>query len=489
MNGERWRLDEFRRAAVTTGFAGRVANLRTRTRSTVLLGFTICRLVLVAPTGHSFLYTPRLHGLTVPQLIHSSRLLGVPGLRLDLPPLGPRSEFAPGARSMGDDVGRQAVPCQPPGGGHVPPRDDVPTGCEPCTGGMSTLAASPETTPRRPRRRLALVTTLWWGHGAARLVLALLLLTYGASKTTLVQFGMADMGDSLIEFGEMSPMGLLWRQVAFSPLFQLLAGVAEVGAGLALLWRRTVILGALIALADMSFVLVLNLGYDVPVKQLSTLMVVLAIVVLTPWVPRLLRAVLGQAALPAAPLHRLIPWRPLDRLTDPVVLIVVVLAASLITWISVTGLQRAMHENHAAPAGVWAVVSDTVAPAPQATQDHRWQRVAIGTHDVGDGRVRMQLRTVDGRLLDGTVLRRADGSLQARLSSPPSPGQHRAEAGDAATRSATLRFTPTDGGRLHVTGSGPEGRVDLVLAPSPENRILFDRGFSWVPRVDDPFNR
>ena len=49
---------------------------------------------------------------------------------------------------------------------------------------------------------------------------------------------------ALISQGEMSPMGLLWRMVAFSPLFQLLAGIAECGAGLALLWRRSVPFGA-----------------------------------------------------------------------------------------------------------------------------------------------------------------------------------------------------------------------------------------------------
>src|SRR5699024_2804024 len=113
--------------------------------------------------------------------------------------------------------------------------------------------------------RLAAVTLGWWAHGGVRLVLALVLMYYGGAKLVLGQFGLSGPGDALITQGEMSPMGLLWRMVAFSPLFQVLAGLAEFGAGLALLWRRTVALGAAIGAASMSLVLVLNIGYDVMV--------------------------------------------------------------------------------------------------------------------------------------------------------------------------------------------------------------------------------
>src|SRR5699024_1221285 len=112
-------------------------------------------------------------------------------------------------------------------------------------------------------------TTGWWAHGLVRLLLASALVYYGVAKLVLGQFGVADTGDALITQGEMSPMGMLWRMVALSPLFQFLAGLTEFGAALALLWRRTVPLGGLLAFASMVFVFVLNLGYDVPVKQIS----------------------------------------------------------------------------------------------------------------------------------------------------------------------------------------------------------------------------
>ena len=89
--------------------------------------------------------------------------------------------------------------------------------------------------------RTVTVTLGWWAHGAVRLVLAVAMLYYGYAKLVLGQFGVADMGDALIAQGEMSPMGVLWRMVAFSPLFQVLAGSSMAHArahGAFMTWAR-----------------------------------------------------------------------------------------------------------------------------------------------------------------------------------------------------------------------------------------------------------
>src|SRR5690625_7838336 len=48
----------------------------------------------------------------------------------------------------------------------------------------------------------------------------------------------------------------------------------------------------------MVFVFVLNLGYDVPVKQISLALALLSLIVLIPWMGRLTRAVLGRGQIP-----------------------------------------------------------------------------------------------------------------------------------------------------------------------------------------------
>lgn len=69
-------------------------------------------------------------------------------------------------------------------------------------------------------------------------------------------------------------------------------------------------------------------------------------------------------------------------------------------------------------------------------------------------------------------------------------GQPVREHLDAAPRELTLTIEEQAGGTLHVTGDGVDGGdVDLVLAPDPSGSTLYERGFSWSIRPDDPFNR
>ena len=112
---------------------------------------------------------------------------------------------------------------------------------------MSETIPSPDYSAEKRLARTTAVTLAWWVHGIVRLLLAIAMTYYGVAKLVFGQFGFTDMGDALIAQGEMSPMGVLWRMVALSPLFQFLAGLAEFGAALALLWRRTAPLGAALA--------------------------------------------------------------------------------------------------------------------------------------------------------------------------------------------------------------------------------------------------
>ena len=85
---------------------------------------------------------------------------------------------------------------------------------------MNESAPSPDYTVEKQLARTAGVTLVWWAHGIVRLLLAVAMVYYGVAKLVFGQFGVTDMGDALITQGEMSPMGVLWRMVALSPLFQ-----------------------------------------------------------------------------------------------------------------------------------------------------------------------------------------------------------------------------------------------------------------------------
>jgi hypothetical protein len=331
--------------------------------------------------------------------------------------------------------------------------------------------------------RTAGVTIAWWAHGGVRLVLALVLLYYGAAKLVLGQFGLSDTGDALITHGEMSPMGLLWRMVAFSPLFQFLAGLAEFGAGLALLWRRTVVLGALIGAASMSFVLVLNVGYDVMVKTPSLVYVVLSLIVLIPWMPRLWRAVLGRGQIGQAPSPRLIPWRPAERIGASGGRAAAAVLAGAVLW-GVSSMYPPRTVDGSAPAGVWTVAEDTAEPAAQLSEDTRWSGLALGAIRYGEA-AQAQLRQADGTLRTGTWQRLDEGTIELTLKDLREEGQPVQEHLEAEGETLTLTVEEQADGTLHVTGEGQ----DLVLAPDASGQVLHERGFSWEVRPDDPFNR
>ena len=327
------------------------------------------------------------------------------------------------------------------------------------------------------------VTAAWWVHGAVRLALALVLLYYGAAKLVFGQFGFSDAGDALIAHGEMSPMGLLWRMVAFSPVFQFLAGLAEFGAGLALLWRRTVPLGALISAASMSFVLVLNIGYDVMVKTPSAVYVLMSLLVLIPWMPRLVRAVLGRGEIGEGPRLRLVPWRPAERVGAIAAPVLAVVLAGAVLW-GVSAMYPPRSVDESVPVGVWTVAEDTAEPAAQLAEDTRWSRLSLGSISYG-GAAQAQLRTADGALRSGSWTRGEGDTIELTLKDLREEGQPVQEFVEDEGETLVLEVEEQADGTLHVTGEGQ----DLVLAPDESGEVLYERGFSWGIRPDDPFNR
>jgi len=102
-----------------------------------------------------------------------------------------------------------------------------------------------------------------------RYLLAATLLSYGFSKVFTNQFSEMGLTDLLKPYGESSPMGLMWNFMEFSDSYTMFSGVSEVLGGVFLLWRRTLILGALFTAGVMLNVFVMNMSYDIPVKLYS----------------------------------------------------------------------------------------------------------------------------------------------------------------------------------------------------------------------------
>ena len=121
-----------------------------------------------------------------------------------------------------------------------------------------------------------------WLLLAVRFTLVSILFAYGISKVFDLQFSPPGVHVLNERYGDSSPMELMWTFVGFSVPYTIFSGLVEVIPAVLLLFRRTAVLGALMAVAVMLNVALLNFCYDVPVKLYSSLYVLMALFVLLP---------------------------------------------------------------------------------------------------------------------------------------------------------------------------------------------------------------
>lgn len=145
---------------------------------------------------------------------------------------------------------------------------------------------------RRPNYR----TLYAWLRLLVRFTLAFTMLSYGFAKVYPLQFMPPFLSQLTETCGEASPMGILWTFMGTSTAYTRFCGLVEVTAGLMLLFRRTTVLGALVAAGAMLNVAVLNFCYDVPVKLYSVHLVLISLFLLIPDAAALMRFFLFRQA-------------------------------------------------------------------------------------------------------------------------------------------------------------------------------------------------
>ncbi|MFD2567578.1 hypothetical protein [Pseudotenacibaculum haliotis] len=126
------------------------------------------------------------------------------------------------------------------------------------------------------RKRKNYAKMYYWLTVALRFYVGLMLINYGLVKVIQVQFSSPGLYRLTQPYGESSPMGLAWTFLGFSKGYNLFMGIAEVAAVL-LLFRRTLTLGLIITIMTTANVMAVNYFYDVPVKILSTHLVLICL--------------------------------------------------------------------------------------------------------------------------------------------------------------------------------------------------------------------
>lgn len=325
------------------------------------------------------------------------------------------------------------------------------------------------------RRRRNYARLYEWLRVYVRFVLAVTMIGYGASKVFPSQFP-APTTDRLMQpYGDASPMGLLWTFMGASVPYSVFTGLGELAGGLLLTVRRTTLFGALVCIGVMSNVVMLNLGYDVPVKLFSAHLLLMAVFLATHDLRRLANVlVLNRPAEPEE-------IRPLFRRKW---LARTAAAFAAVFILSMTGMRlywsyKALEQYGSKAAsrvplhGMWNVeellVDGKVRP-PLVTDEKRWRRLFFNT----PGRLAVQLMS--------------DSHERYNLELDEKKRRLVLSKRDDPDWKTTLVYRRPQPDVLFVAGpfDGHQFQARLRLTKPPEF-LLVTRGFHWIN--ERAFNR
>jgi hypothetical protein len=325
--------------------------------------------------------------------------------------------------------------------------------------------------PDRTRDR----TWLAWFRVFIRFALAAQMFYYGMAKIIPTQFPPPSLVTLVESVGNLSLSDLLWTHIGASTPYQVFTGCAEMLAGILLLLPQTTMLGALIGVADMMQVFVLNMTYDFGLKQISLHYLLMFAFLLAPDARRLANVlVLNRTAEPSAQPDLFASARA-NRVALLAQVAFGIYLIGMFTWVATRSYYAAggPGEPRSPLYGIWNVealsVDGETRPAVLNDYDRRWRRAIFDTANV-------------------VVFQRTDDSFA-----------HYEAAIDTSRR--TIALTKRNGGpwraaftydrpsadRLILEGTmdGLTLRLRLRLLDLDTFRLLNSR-FRWV-RPPDPF--
>ncbi len=324
------------------------------------------------------------------------------------------------------------------------------------------------------RRRVQYRRLHDWLRVLVRFGLAYTMIGYGAAKAIPTQMPSPSLSRLLERFGEASPMGLLWTFMGASAAYSIFTGVAEMLGGLLLTTRRTTLLGALLSSAAMTHVFMLNLCYDVPVKILSSHLLLMALFLIAPDARRLADLFLFNRRVEPAPLRPLFTRKGLH-------ITAVVLRTVFFALITLQALAESVWiystYGDLAPKpplyGIWNVEQfrvDGELQPPLTTDKNRWQRVlfdwpgALTVQSMNNAKQHFYLKLDT----EGKTLELAKDKQSAWK--------------------AAFTFQQPEPDLLVLEGTIDGHKVQVTLRRFDESTFLLtSRGFHWINEV--PFNR
>lgn len=330
---------------------------------------------------------------------------------------------------------------------------------------------------------------------AVRYVLGLVMLSYGFAKLIPTQFTVPSLERLLQPLSDFSPMGLLWTFMGFSQPYTIFAGFSEVLGGTLLFFRRTRMLGAMVVVAVMSNVVMMNFSYDVPVKLYSMHLLLMALGLLALDARRLTAFFFKNESVPPAEEPKLAPLRWVRVAGWTVALLLVGNAV----WGGITGGWEIYHSWGAGrerPAlyGIHDVerfVANGEELPPLLTDEVRWKALVVDRalptrwgKEEFPGRI--SVVHMDGHRVSHPVMLDEEAGTITRVPDEQPNLEAAREAGVEITD--VLRYERPEEGVLEVTGTWQGEEIEVRLAERDLSELeLTGRGFHWINEV--PYNR
>jgi hypothetical protein len=323
------------------------------------------------------------------------------------------------------------------------------------------------------RRRKSYHYLHYWLRVLVRYFLAYNMCLYGFIKVFHLQMATPYLSQLLQPFGEKSPMGLAWSYMGYSPGFSAFTGWAEVVAGLLLLFRRTVTLGAMVSIVVTINIMAVNYFFDVPVKLFSTMLFTMSVFLLAPDMQRLSKLLIWNKPVPPKVFYNYIErrWLKVVLMAFKFLYItggIYLLVSSDISAVSVYGDKRPKPP-------LWGIYDaqlvvrngDTIPPL--RTDHDRWNRLVLDFKDWAT--IYMTSDSMKGYSFE------VDTTLKTAVIYEPGDTLHK----------STLHYR-VHGDSLLLTGKYVNDSILISFTRRDhKNFRLLNRGFHWIN--EHPYNR
>jgi len=324
------------------------------------------------------------------------------------------------------------------------------------------------------RKRLTHPTLQKWFLLFVRVCLGGQMLVYGADKVILLQMSGPYLAQLIEPYGNQSPASVLWNSIGAAPAYEIFAGSAELLGGLLLIFPRTATIGALVCLADLIEVFLLNMTYDVSVKILSFHLILISLLLLQPEFSRLTRFFLLNQPVEPARRTPLFESSRAQRITSCIVAFLwlwMIGNLAYSDWDSwyMYGPGRAKSPLY----GIWNIEKLNLDGTDQprlATDPKAWRRIVF------DSPANITVQQMDDSV------QRYTAAIDTK------PGTLNLSSASDKNWKAAYTFSRPAPDRLLLNGvaNGRKASLELTLL-DPAKMLLRSRGFHWIQ--DYPFYR